>query len=61
VYVANGNTLTDASSKSHTWDFENPVAQMTMQNSGGTVKVNVDYFLELSLQPSASPKLQALV
>jgi YD repeat-containing protein len=35
AYDANGNTLTDASGKSYTWDFENRLVQAIVPGSGG--------------------------
>jgi hypothetical protein len=33
-YDANGNTLTDASGRSYTWDFENRLTQVVVPGSG---------------------------
>lgn len=35
TYDANGNTLTDASGKSYTWDFENRIVQAVVPGTGG--------------------------
>lgn len=34
AYDNNGNTLTDPSGKSHTWDFENPLTQVVVRGTG---------------------------
>ena len=36
AYDANGNTLTDASGKSYTWDFENRLVQAVVSGTGTT-------------------------
>ena len=38
AYDANGNTLSDASGKSYTWDFENRLTQAVVPGTG-TVKL----------------------
>jgi RHS repeat-associated protein len=45
TYDANGNTLTDASGKSYTWDFENRLTQAVVPGtSGGTTTFRYDPF-----------------
>jgi len=45
VYDANGNTLTDASGKSYTWDFENRLVQAVVPGTnGGTTTFKYDPF-----------------
>jgi len=42
-YDANGNTLTDASGKSYTWDFENRLVQAVVPGTnGGTTTFKYD-------------------
>ena len=43
AYDANGNTLTDASGKSYTWDFENRMVQAIVPGTG-TVAFKYDPF-----------------
>ena len=45
TYDANGNTLTDASGKSYTWDFENRLTQAVVPGTnGGTTTFKYDPF-----------------
>jgi len=43
TYDANGNTLTDASGKSYTWDFENRLVSAVVPGTG-TVNFKYDPF-----------------
>lgn len=43
AYDANGNTLSDASGKSYTWDFENRLTQAVVPGTG-TVNFRYDPF-----------------
>src|SRR6202034_815605 len=45
AYDANGNTLSDASAKSYTWDFENRLTQAVVPGTnGGTTNFKYDPF-----------------
>ena len=45
VYDANGNTLSDPSGKSYTWDFENRLTQAVVPGTnGGTTTFKYDPF-----------------
>src|SRR5260370_12673238 len=44
TYDANGNTLTDASGRNYTWDFNNRLTQVTLPSAGGTVTYKYDPF-----------------
>ena len=44
TYDYNGNTLTDASGRSYTWDFENRLTQVTLPGTGGTATFKYDPF-----------------
>jgi YD repeat-containing protein len=45
VFDANGNTVSDASGKSYTWDFENRLAQAVVPGTGGgTTTFKYDLF-----------------
>jgi YD repeat-containing protein len=45
AYDANGNTLTDASGRSFTWDFENRLTQAVVPGAnGGTTTFKYDPF-----------------
>jgi YD repeat-containing protein len=55
AYDANGNTLTDASGRSFTWDFENRLTQAVVPGTnGGTTTFKYDPFGRRVAHPSRS-------